>query len=250
MRIMISLLAVASTAVIWACSSSSSNSSTEGVRSDGMRVACESGDEDGVQTCTPEDGDDECETWEDGGSVVVMWPPNHKLVRFTLDDCAAARDCDDGDDDGGSDDGGPDAGTDDGGDGHDDGGDVDAGTDDGGDDGGDVGVDVAATSPGSLRSARPLPAAVPVAITSITADEPVEVGAGGDGHTTDFDMAIVDDTTFDLRSERQGGGDGRVYWVNYIDSEGVDQSCEFMVPHDRGPFGGAVDSGVAVILTP
>ena len=221
MRITITLLAVSSTALIWACGSST-NSSTQGVRADGVRVTCEEGRADGMQTCTPEDGDDECESWDEGGSAVVLWPPNHKLVRLTLDDCAAARDCDDGGDDG-SDDAG-----------------------DGSDDGGDV-VGVAATSQRSRRSLRD---AVPVAITSITSDEPVEVGAGGDGHTTDFDMAIVDDVTVDLRSERQGGGDGRVYWVNYIDSDGADQSCEFMVPHDQGPFGGAVDSGVAVTLTP
>ncbi|HKE20304.1 MAG TPA: hypothetical protein VKB80_35765 [Kofleriaceae bacterium] len=240
MRITITLLALSSTALIWACGSST-NSSTEGVRADGTHVTCEEGRADGMQTCTPDDGDDECESWDEGGSAGVLWPPNHKLVRLTLDDCAAARDCDDGGDDG-ADDAGDDAGdvSDDAGD---DGSD-DAG-DDGSDDGGDVGV--AASSQTPRRSLRD---AVPVAITSITADEPVEVGAGGDGHTTDFDMAIVDDVTFDLRSERQGGGDGRVYWVNYIDSDGVDQSCEFMVPHDRGPFGGAVDSGVAVTLTP
>jgi hypothetical protein len=243
MRITITLLAVSSTALIWACGSSS-NSSTQGVRADGVRVTCEEGRADGMQTCTPEDGDDECESWDEGGSAVVLWPPNHKLVRLTLDDCAAARDCDDGGDDG-SDDAGDvgDDGSDDTGDAGDDGSD-DAG--DGSDDGGDV-VGVAATSQRSLRSLRD---AVPVAITSITSDEPVEVGAGGDGHTTDFDMAIVDDVTVDLRSERQGGGDGRVYWVNYIDSDGAAQSCEFMVPHDRGPFGGAVDSGVAVTLAP
>lgn len=208
-----------------------------GVRSDGVQVACEPAGEEDVLTCTPEDGDDECESWENGGPAVVLWPPNHKLIRFTLDICAPANDCDDeGDDDGGGDDGG-----DDGGDG---GGDVDAGTDGGGDDGGDV-VDIAARTlagPGD---------AVPVAITSITADEAVEVGAGGDGHTVDYDVAIVDETTFDLRSERQGGGDGRVYRVYYIDSNDEAGSCEFMVPHDhRAPFGGAVDSGTVVTVTP
>jgi hypothetical protein len=34
-------------------------------------------------------------------------------------------------------------------------------------------------------------------------------------------MAIIDPVTFDLRSERQGGGDGRVYRVSYVDGAGV-----------------------------
>ena len=209
-----------------------------GVRSDGLAVTCEPSEEEDVQTCTPEDGDNSCESWANGGSATVLWPPNHKLIRFTLDACASTQDCDDGGDDGGDVDAG---------DGGDDGGDVDAG-DDGGDvDGGgvDVVIDVVARTP------PPAADPVPVAITSITADEAVEVGAGGDGHTVDFDIAIIDATTFDLRSERQGGGDGRVYRVNYTDSAGGTGSCEFMVPHDhRGPFGGAVDSGTVVTVTP
>jgi hypothetical protein len=227
MRITIGLLAV-SAFCIGACSSS--DDTMTGLRSDGVRVECEEGDEEDVLTCTPEDGDETCEDWENGGEALVLWPPNHKLVRFTLDDCAPV-DCD-GEDDGGDDagDGGEDDGEDDGG-------------DDAGDDGGDVDI-VDRPAPGPSGAA-------PLSITSITADEDVEVGAGGDGHTTDFDMVIVDDVTFDLRSERQGGGDGRVYRVNYLDEDGNEGSCEILVPHDhRGPFAGAVDSGTAVTITP
>lgn len=231
MRITIGLLSV-SVAILGACAS---GNTTEGVRSDGLAVECE--EEGDYQTCTPEDGDDECETWEDGGSAVVLWPPNHKLVRFTLDICAAPQDdceepTDDGSDDGSDD--GTDDGTDDGSDDGDDGSD---------DDGGDVGVTIDRVLAGPTG-------ATPVEITSITADEDIEVGAGGDGHTTDFDMAIVDGVTFDLRSERQGGGDGRVYRVHYLDENGDEGSCEFLVPHDRGPHGGAVDSGTVVTLEP
>ena len=96
----------------------------------------------------------------------------------------------------------------------------------------------------------PRPAATPASITSITSDEPIEVGAGGDGHTTDYDVAIIDDTTFDLRSERQGGGDGRVYRVHFLDTDGNAGSCEFLVPHNRGPVSGATDSGTFVTVTP
>jgi hypothetical protein len=236
MRIIISALAL-SAAGIGACSSSIGDSMV-GVREDGMEVRCEQ-EEDEVLTCTPEDGDDECETWEDGGTATILWPPNHKLHRLTLDMCAPARDCDDEDDDGG------DVG-DDGGDVGDDGGDV-------GDDGGDVGDDGSDDDDDGVevQVARAAGDAVPESITSITSDEDVEVGAGGDGHTTDFDMAIVDEVTFELRSERQGGADGRVYRVHYIDTDGEEGSCEFLVPHDhRKPFGGAVDSGTVVTLTP
>jgi hypothetical protein len=99
-----------------------------------------------------------------------------------------------------------------------------------------------------LNGSQPA-AGEPAKITAITADEEVEVGAGGDGHTTDYDVAIIDDVTFDLRSERQGGGDGRVYRVHYTDDAGIAGSCEFLVPHDRGPVEGAVDSGVKVAVT-
>jgi hypothetical protein len=214
MRITIGLLSV-SVAILGACAS---GNTTDGVRSDGLAVECE--EEGDYQMCTPEDGDDECETWEDGGPAVVLWPPNHKLVRFTLDICAAPQDdCEEPTDDG-SDDG-----------------------EDGSDDGGDVGVTIDRVLAGPTG-------ATPVEITSITADEDIEVGAGGDGHTTDFDMAIVDEVSFDLRSERQGGGDGRVYRVHYLDENGDEGSCEFLVPHDRGPHGGAVDSGTVVTLEP
>jgi hypothetical protein len=88
-------------------------------------------------------------------------------------------------------------------------------------------------------------------ITSITVDEAVDVGAGGDGHTTTGDVTIdaKDPTSFALRSERQGGGDGRVYMVNWSDGT-VSGSCEFDVPHDQGPAHGAVNSGVVVTVTP
>ena len=85
-------------------------------------------------------------------------------------------------------------------------------------------------------------------ITQITVDEDIDVGHGGDGHTTNYDARIVDATHFELRSERQGGGDGRVYTVYYTDSAGNAGSCQFMVPHNQGPFEGAVDSGTVVTI--
>jgi hypothetical protein len=86
-------------------------------------------------------------------------------------------------------------------------------------------------------------------VTKITADEEIEVNRGGDGHTTKYDMGIIDDYHFELRSERQGGMDGRVYTVYFVDGNGNPGSCQFLVPHNKGPHEGAVDSGTKVTVT-
>jgi hypothetical protein len=87
-------------------------------------------------------------------------------------------------------------------------------------------------------------------VTKITVDEAIEVGMGGDGHTVHYDARIIDDTHFELRSERQGGMDGRVYTVYYVDTAGAEGTCQFIVPHNRGPHEGAVDSGTVVTILP
>jgi hypothetical protein len=87
-------------------------------------------------------------------------------------------------------------------------------------------------------------------ITKITVDEAIDVGKGGDGHTTKYDVLITGPTTFSLRSERQGGGDGRVYTVYYVDSQGATGTCQYLVPHNQGPFEGAVDSGTVYTVFP
>ncbi len=71
-------------------------------------------------------------------------------------------------------------------------------------------------------------------IVSIYSDEPEE--SNGDGNTTG-DIVIVDEHTFRVRSERQGGGNGRVYGVSLIvtDSAGntSEGKCSVSVPHDQ-----------------
>jgi hypothetical protein len=77
----------------------------------------------------------------------------------------------------------------------------------------------------------------------ITSNEPDD--EQGDGHTIDdIQDAEVgsDDTVFSLRSERMGGGEGRVYTIIYkaMDAHGNESydTTYVRVPHDRG--GGAV----------
>ena len=87
-------------------------------------------------------------------------------------------------------------------------------------------------------------------VTRITVDEDIDVGKGGDGHTTHYDARIIDATHFELRSERQGGSDGRVYTVYYVDANDNEGSCQFIVPHNRGPHEGGIDSGTVVTILP
>ena len=51
-----------------------------------------------------------------------------------------------------------------------------------------------------------------VSLVSVTSNEPDN--GPGDGNTVD-DIVIVDDTHFELRAERAGGGDGRIYTITY-----------------------------------
>jgi len=79
-------------------------------------------------------------------------------------------------------------------------------------------------------------------ITSVSSDEPEN--AQGDGDTFD-DIVIVDAQTIQLRAERQGGGDGRVYTINFEVSDPLGNSAsasfQIQVPHNKKST--AVDSG-------
>ena len=92
-------------------------------------------------------------------------------------------------------------------------------------------------------------AAVDGVIVAVTSDEPLDVGAGGDGYTPEGDLVILDARTVLLRAERQGGGNGRVYRLEIEDGSGARDACEVHVPHDRGPYGGAIEDGVAVRIS-
>lgn len=82
-------------------------------------------------------------------------------------------------------------------------------------------------------------------LTGASSDEPVD--DLGDGNT-DPDIQNLGCDGVDLRAERQGGGDGRVYTLSWHaeDSAGhaLEGTCQVVVPHDQGGSA-AVDSGGA-----
>ncbi|MFY0565310.1 DUF4215 domain-containing protein [Archangium lansingense] len=84
-------------------------------------------------------------------------------------------------------------------------------------------------------------------ITHVTSDE-VEDGLGnGDGHTCN-DIVLTSASSVQLRSERSGTKDGRVYTVHYLVSDQAGNaapgSCTVRVPHDQSGRP-AKDSGPA-----
>jgi hypothetical protein len=88
-------------------------------------------------------------------------------------------------------------------------------------------------------------------ITSIYSDEVEDANGNGDGSTVQ-DIVITGKSSFELRAERQGKGNGRVYGVNFkvTDSSGAVQTatCKFVVPHDQSGRG-ATDDGAAAGYT-
>ncbi|MFY0527284.1 FG-GAP-like repeat-containing protein [Archangium gephyra] len=73
-------------------------------------------------------------------------------------------------------------------------------------------------------------------ITHVTSDEVEDATGSGDGHTCE-DIVILDSYRVNLRAERQGASDGRVYTVHYVVTDPAGNSaparCTVHVPHDR-----------------
>ncbi len=82
----------------------------------------------------------------------------------------------------------------------------------------------------------------------VSSDEPDN--ERGDGNT-DADVMVVDEVRASLRSERQGGSNGRVYTIGVElqdDSGNLSEvECRVIVAHDQGD-GGAVDDGPAYVV--
>lgn len=121
-----------------------------------------------------------------------LWPPNHKYVTLSLEDC---------------------------------------------------GVTITDVCEGDLTLEE-----ANATILCVTSDEPEDVTGQGDGHTND-DIVITSERTFEVRAERQGASDGRVYEVTFEVTDGSGNSvqavCTIGVPHDQSPGTVAIDSGDA-----
>lgn len=86
-----------------------------------------------------------------------------------------------------------------------------------------------------------------VYIVSVSSDEPDDASGAGDGNTTN-DIKIVDCQTVQLRAERQGSGNGRVYTVTVAaeDASGNVGTASFQVHVPLNQSGaGAIDDGPA-----
>ena len=84
-------------------------------------------------------------------------------------------------------------------------------------------------------------AAPTVVLTSITSNEPDDAKGNGDGNTVnDIQGAEIgtEDYNFQLRAERAGKGDGRVYTITYMITDAsvnsATASATVVVPHDMG----------------
>ncbi|MDF1552573.1 MAG: PKD domain-containing protein [Deferrisomatales bacterium] len=86
--------------------------------------------------------------------------------------------------------------------------------------------------------------AVSLVVDSIWQDEPVN-GTGDGNHGPDG--AGVGTSSMDLRAERDGGGNGRVYHIAFTAEDGYGGMCSgdvaVTVPKSQGPNGTAVDGG-------
>ncbi len=82
-----------------------------------------------------------------------------------------------------------------------------------------------------------------VTVLGVKADEPVDVQGGGDGNTCpDATLAPLQ-----VRAERQGAGNGRVYHIAFQASDGKGGVCQgtvtVCVPHDQGGGAQCIDEG-------
>lgn len=89
-------------------------------------------------------------------------------------------------------------------------------------------------------------------IDFVSSDEPGN--DNGDGNT-DADIVLVAPDAVSLRSERQGGSNGRVYTIGFTVTDGsgnaTQTSCRVVVDHDQGKKkGGAIDDGEAYRVEP
>ena len=89
--------------------------------------------------------------------------------------------------------------------------------------------------------------AADVVITSVSSDEPENVAGGGDGNTLGDIVIAGNCQSVNLRSERQGGGNGRVYTIHVAvnDASGNPGTASFQVEVSHNKKATATDDGPA-----
>ncbi len=110
-------------------------------------------------------------------------------------------------------------------------------------------TDLVASAADSCSTALSLSA---VYISKVTSDEPENINSG-DGNTFK-DMVIANDCkSVDLRAERDGSKNGRVYTITFkvtdVAGNVGTMTTKVTVPHSQGPKGVAVDDGPVYIVT-
>ncbi|MCY1077063.1 FG-GAP-like repeat-containing protein [Archangium lansingense] len=102
-------------------------------------------------------------------------------------------------------------------------------------------------APATDACGKPLPLDKYGRILRVTSDEVEDANGNGDGRTCEDMVLVTGASSVQLRAEREGGGDGRIYTLHYAvtNDAGVStqSSCRVYVPHDQSGRG-AVDSGV------
>jgi len=87
-----------------------------------------------------------------------------------------------------------------------------------------------------------------VVVTKVTSDEPEDANGGGDGNTVNDIVIAADCNSVQLRSERQGSGNGRVYTIHLSVNDGNGNigtaTCLVTVPKSQNG-NPAVDDGPA-----
>ncbi|MGH7454326.1 MAG: T9SS type A sorting domain-containing protein, partial [bacterium] len=90
-----------------------------------------------------------------------------------------------------------------------------------------------------------------VVVDSVSSDEPEDVNGGGDGNTLNDIVIASDCKSVQLRSERQGGGNGRVYTLHLSVRDGNGNigvaTCFVIVPHSQNG-NSAVNDGPAYFV--
>jgi hypothetical protein len=87
-----------------------------------------------------------------------------------------------------------------------------------------------------------------IVITRVTSDEPENIN-GGDGNTLNDMVIAADAKSVQLRAERDGNKNGRVYWIHLRITDAAGNvgttKAKVSVPKSQGNNGAAVDNGAS-----